>query len=214
MRSTVGQRAASVEPHAWRRHRRLEDGKEVDVHFSGNGFDRTLKGAVHQPTGEEGLSGVVLEVDNDDPLWGALTKGHALDYALPGLQPATLPTDGGEDAIEQFVQACKSYADALGAGGDGDDPPPRPRRATPVIATRNPLSRAPRSLEPSKRGKPSCRTSRQASTPISRALTSRSSVGRTPPRRPRLAPNRRQRPKTTRDSPATMPTRLTQAWMD
>jgi hypothetical protein len=99
----------------------LEDGKEVDVHFSGNGFDRALKGAVHLPTGEEGLSGVVLEVDNDDPLWGALTEGHALDYALPGLQPATLPTDGGEDAIEQFVQACKSYADALGAGGDGDD---------------------------------------------------------------------------------------------
>jgi hypothetical protein len=26
----------------------LDDGKEVDVHFSGNGFDRTLKGVVHQ----------------------------------------------------------------------------------------------------------------------------------------------------------------------
>ena len=99
----------------------LDDGKEVDVHFSGDGFDRTLKGVVHQPTSEEGLSGVVLEVENDDPLWGALTEGQALDYALPGLQPATLPADGGEDAIEQFVQACKSYADALGAGGDGDD---------------------------------------------------------------------------------------------
>ena len=81
----------------------LDDGKEVDVHFSGGGFDRTLKGVVRQPTSEEGLSGVVLEVDNDDPLWRALTEGQALDYALPGLQPATLPADGGEDAIEQFI---------------------------------------------------------------------------------------------------------------
>jgi hypothetical protein len=98
----------------------LDDGKEVDVHFSGDGFDRTLK-AVVQPTSEEGLSGVVLDVDNEDPLWGALTKGQALDYALPGLQSATLPADGGEDAIEQFVQACKSYADTLGASGNEDD---------------------------------------------------------------------------------------------
>lgn len=96
----------------------LEDGKEVDVHFSGGGFDRTLKGVVRQPASEEGLSGVVLEVDNDDPLWRALTEGRALDYAVSGLQSATLPADGGEDAIEQFVQACKSYAEALGAGGD------------------------------------------------------------------------------------------------
>jgi hypothetical protein len=28
----------------------LEDGKEVDVHFSGDGFDHMLKGIVHQPT--------------------------------------------------------------------------------------------------------------------------------------------------------------------
>jgi hypothetical protein len=96
----------------------LDDGKEVDVHFSGGGFDRTLKGVVHQPTSEEGLSGVVLEVDNDDPLWRALTEDHALDYGVPGLQPATLPTEGGADAIRQFVQACKSYAEALGSGGD------------------------------------------------------------------------------------------------
>jgi hypothetical protein len=45
----------------------LEDGKEVDVHFSGDGFDRTLKGIVHQPTVKEGLGGFVLDVDNDDP---------------------------------------------------------------------------------------------------------------------------------------------------
>jgi len=32
----------------------LEDGKEVDVHFSGGGFDRTRKGVVRQPTSEEG----------------------------------------------------------------------------------------------------------------------------------------------------------------
>jgi len=96
----------------------LDDGKEVDVHFSGGGFDRTLKGVVHQPTSEEGLSGVVLEVDNDDPLWRALTESQGLDYGVPGLQPATLAGDGGADAIRQFVQACKSYAEALGAGGD------------------------------------------------------------------------------------------------
>jgi hypothetical protein len=54
----------------------LDDGKEVDVHFSGGGFDRTLKGVVRQPTSEKGLSGVVLEVDNDDPLWRALTEGR------------------------------------------------------------------------------------------------------------------------------------------
>ncbi len=158
----------------------LDDGKEVDVHFSGDGFDRTLKGVVHQQTSEEGLSGVVLEVENDDPLWGALTAGQALDYALPGLQPATLPADGGADAIEQFVQACKSYADALGAGGDGDDAAAASSPDEAARATRNPLSRVPRSLEPSRHGKPSCRISRPASTPISRALTSRSSAGRTP----------------------------------
>jgi hypothetical protein len=52
---------------------------------------------------------------------GALTGGQALDYALPGLQPATLQADGGADTIEQFLQACKSYADALGTGGDGHE---------------------------------------------------------------------------------------------
>jgi hypothetical protein len=37
---------------------------------------------------------------------------------VPGHQPATLPADGGADAIEQFVQACKSHADALEGGED------------------------------------------------------------------------------------------------
>jgi hypothetical protein len=63
----------------------LDDGKEADVHFSGGGFDRTLKG-----------------------VWRALTERQALDYAVPGLQPATLPADGGADAIRQFVRPARA----------------------------------------------------------------------------------------------------------
>ena len=89
----------------------LERGKDIELRFSGGGFDHALKGQIHRPAGEEGLSGVHVDIAHDDPLWRAMAEKDSLDYLVPGYKAATLDLTRGKDRIEAFVQArrCLLY---------------------------------------------------------------------------------------------------------
>jgi hypothetical protein len=99
----------------------LQNGKDIELRFSGGGFDHALKGQIHRPAGEEGLSGVHVDIANDDPLWRAMAEKDSLDYLVPGYKAATLDLTRGKDRIEAFVQACRTYAGAnAGPQADGE----------------------------------------------------------------------------------------------
>jgi hypothetical protein len=90
---------------------KLENGKQVDMRFSGGGFDHVLQGQVHRAEGEEGLSGVNLAIGAEDPLWRAMADSDSLDYLVPGFKASTLSFERGKDKIQQFLQACRTYAE-------------------------------------------------------------------------------------------------------
>ncbi len=106
----------------------LASGKDVELRFSGGGFDYALKGQVYRPAAEEGLTGVHADIALDDPLWRAFAEKDSLDYLVPGYKAATLDLTSGKDKIAAFVQACRTYAaapttpqagsDAAAAGGN------------------------------------------------------------------------------------------------
>ena len=89
----------------------LENGKDVELRFSGGGFDHVMKGKVQRATGE-GISGVVVAVEANDPLWTAMAEKASLDYLVPGYKAATLDFARGKSNIQEFVQACRNYANA------------------------------------------------------------------------------------------------------
>jgi len=90
----------------------LENGKDTELRVSGGGFDHALKGQIHRAAGEEGLSGVQADIENDNPLWRAMAEKDQLDYLVPGYKAASLDLTRGRDKIQQFVQACQTYAAA------------------------------------------------------------------------------------------------------
>ncbi len=92
----------------------LQAGKDTELRFSGGGFDHALKGQIYRASSEEGLSGVHVDIEHDDALWGAMADKDQLDYLVPGYKAATLDFTRGRDKIKQFVQACRTYAEAVG----------------------------------------------------------------------------------------------------
>ncbi len=94
----------------------LESGKDTELRMSGGGFDHALKGKIIRATGEEGLSGVEVDVGNDDPLWRAFAEKDSLDYLVPGYKAASLDFTRGRDKIQQFVKACETFGDASAGG--------------------------------------------------------------------------------------------------
>jgi len=105
----------------------LESGKDTELRVSGGGFDHALKGKIFRTTGEEGLSGVQVDIGNDDPLWRALAEKDSLDYLVPGYKAASLDLTRGRDKIQQFVKACETggtsppaASAAAGSGGDAE----------------------------------------------------------------------------------------------
>ncbi len=89
----------------------LESGKDTELRVSGGGFDHALKGKIFRATGEEGLSGVQVDIGNDDPLWRAFAEKESLDYLVPGYKAASLDFTRGRDKIQQYVKACETFAD-------------------------------------------------------------------------------------------------------
>ena len=144
----------------------LQNDKDTELRVSGGGFDHALKGKIFRATGEEGVSGVQVDIGNDDPLWRAFAEKDSVDYLVPGYKASSLDLTKGRDKIQQFVKACETFAAQA-----------RQRRALPraeATPKRTP-STAPRSLARSRPGRPSSRIIRQAFVPISPAPISRSS---------------------------------------
>jgi hypothetical protein len=155
----------------------LENGKDTQLRVSGGGFDHALKGKIFRATGEEGLSGVQVDIGNDDPLWRVFAEKESLDYLVPGYKAASLDLTRGRDKIQQFSRLARLSLVRL-----------RRRLALPRAEAATPrrrLSRAPRNSARSRRGRRSSPMIRPGSAPIWRAPISRS-LGRTsPPRRRR-----------------------------
>ena len=101
----------------------LAESARVKVRFSGGGEEHTLKGVVYGTQLEEGISGVLLHIDNDDPVWLMLQRLDEVSYQVPGYGATALQLTRGRNRIAQFNEACRSYA-AQFAGNGNTQPPP------------------------------------------------------------------------------------------
>jgi len=100
----------------------LANGADVDLRFSGGGIEQTLHGNIERAEGE-GVSGVHLDIKNDDPIWTVFSDKDTLDYQVPGYRAATLHLTPGRDKLKSFIEACRTYEKAgLGdEAGNGDE---------------------------------------------------------------------------------------------
>jgi len=98
---------------------KLQEGSQVDLHFTGGGFDHVMKGAVYGTQAEVGVAGVHLDIEHNDPLWQALQDKDQLDYLVPGYRASTLDLTRGKEKIKSFIEACRAYAKAI-LGDDYD----------------------------------------------------------------------------------------------
>src|SRR5690606_4535545 len=90
----------------------LANGAEADLRFSGGGFEQTLHGTIKRAEGE-GVSGVQVDIANNDPIWTAFADKDSLDYLVPGYRAATLKFEPGKDKIKSFIEACRAYEKAV-----------------------------------------------------------------------------------------------------
>jgi VHL beta domain len=80
---------------------------------------------VARPQAEEGIVGVHLDLEHDDPLWQALLEKDHIDYLVPGYRASALDLTRGRDKIKAFRDACRAYAQAIlgDAKADAGAPP-------------------------------------------------------------------------------------------
>ena len=93
----------------------LKEGAPVDLRFLGGGFHYALKGEVYGTQAEEGVSGVLVTLEHDNPLWKAFSEKETLNYLVPGHTVTTLNFARGRENIQAFVEACRAYAKAIEA---------------------------------------------------------------------------------------------------
>lgn len=106
-------------------------GEPVELRFTGGGFDHVAKGTIERPQSEEGIVGVHLELEHDDPLWQALQEKSQLDYFVPGYRTSTLELSEGKDKIASFITACRGYAEAILGDSATSDAAEAPANGTP-----------------------------------------------------------------------------------
>ena len=99
----------------------LKESTDVDLRFTGGGFDHVMRGSVYGTQAEEGVSGVHLDIEHSDWLWDAFLEKESLDYLVPGYRAAPLDLSRGKDKIKAFVEACRAYAEAI--LGNSEDAP-------------------------------------------------------------------------------------------
>lgn len=108
----------------------LKEGEEVELRFTGGGFDHAMRGSVYGTQAEFGVSGVHVDIAHDDPLWQALLGKPEIDYLVPGYRASSLKLADGKDRIKSFITACRTYAEAIlgedkakaNSAGAGSDP--------------------------------------------------------------------------------------------
>lgn len=87
-----------------------QDDEATSVTFYHNSAEHTFKGTVTGTQAEEGISGVELEVGNDDPLWESLSAWLPIGYRLLG-EDVQVMSGGAAPHIESFLRDCRFYAD-------------------------------------------------------------------------------------------------------
>ena len=92
---------------------KLADGANVNVRFTGGGFNHFVSGSVYGTKIEEGITGISLDVNVNDRLWKALSENDSLDYLVPGYSASKLALKDGHGKIRQFISACRTYAEVL-----------------------------------------------------------------------------------------------------
>ncbi|MEC9368957.1 MAG: peptidoglycan-binding protein [Pseudomonadota bacterium] len=90
-----------------------KNGDQVNLRFSGDGFDHLMAGSVQGIGEETGVAGVHLDIDNNDPLWRVLTTADSVSYLVPGRNARTLELRDGHGNISNFIRACRTYEDAV-----------------------------------------------------------------------------------------------------
>ncbi|MEL6374677.1 MAG: hypothetical protein AAFR04_11995 [Pseudomonadota bacterium] len=109
----------------------LQAGEPMRVRLAGNGFVKSLRGAVVRQTGE-GITGVAARLAFSDGLWQRLSTASPVRLVVAGYPVANLKADGAQAAISQFLRACRGKPTS----------PSRPLAGLPA-ATQTPLTAAP-----------------------------------------------------------------------
>lgn len=91
------------------------ENEQVDVLFTGDAYDQTLEGKVVGLQAEVGITGVTIEAQPDDPIWGAMSELDAIEYRIGDKAPETLDLDGAGPKIEEFLKTCEQYAEDAAA---------------------------------------------------------------------------------------------------
>jgi hypothetical protein len=88
--------------------RNLPRNAQLTVSFFVDGRQvRTMQGLVHVPQSEEGIYGIFLRVDIDDPLWEILAANRYVRYEANGMGKAGMNLSGSRQAIERFLGDCR-----------------------------------------------------------------------------------------------------------
>jgi len=99
---------------------RLQENQSVDVQFSARGFNRVVNASVIRAR-EEGLNGVSIPLQLDDPIWQAIRAKSVLYYNLTGFTAATLDLNGSNGPTQRFLRDCRE----MPKPGTTDTSPPR-----------------------------------------------------------------------------------------
>lgn len=91
------------------------ENERVDVLFTGDAYDQTLEGKVVGLQAEVGITGVTIEAQLDDPIWGAMSELDEIEYRVGDKQTESLDLDGAGPKIEDFLKACKQYSEDAAA---------------------------------------------------------------------------------------------------
>jgi len=109
----------------------MAEGQRISIRFISPAFQSEMVGRVFGTRIEEGVSGVELELENSNPLWGALKALKNIQYRVNG-ETITLPLRNSARAIERFLNDCQNYA--LQTAGNNEPNLPQtsndPRHAT------------------------------------------------------------------------------------
>lgn len=88
----------------------LREGERVDVVFTGDAYDQSLQAHVSGRLAEIGITGVTIDTQPSDPIWGAMSELDEIKYAIGGKPSGPLSLDGASGKIEDFLKTCKTYA--------------------------------------------------------------------------------------------------------
>lgn len=85
----------------------------IDVNWQGPNLKATYAGKVFKDSSE--YAGVRLAIGIDDPLWQVFSKTGELVLQAKNLAPVTIPLQGAERPVQDFLKTCRAYFAAFDA---------------------------------------------------------------------------------------------------